>query len=401
MKKHLTSLVLSVLTFGILTIAVPADTIAAEVNSTFIDVEPNQTFSAATTIELNKEYESTFKGDRVSEEDDYYKFELKESGLVTLNVDSSDVKGDVAVLLTNGKVDNRFIKYSSNPGEIGDEQANVGFPAGTYYLVLSAGRAPSEINYSFSVDFEPGEYFEKEDNQLRVEANDLELNKRYKGFFNSNDSIDTYKFTLIEDSTVTLKHKREPESFGWLKIDDRNGENVFKDFQRSNTPFEDRDIVYNVELKAGTYFLEVDEIMQTDLPSFPYEIELSVKSKSEVPWIGRVLIQNEDIVLYNPQGKAHRKLLKGEGLRVFEVQEDRYQVGGGYYVLKGNKGDTLYYYGHVWGKESAMNVYTPDGTLFKKFNPKQTVRVYAVENGRYMVGGGYYVLPTQHVQLDR
>lgn len=122
---------------------------------------------------------------------------------------------------------------------------------------------------------------------------------------------------------------------------------------------------------------------------------------TDITWTGRVLIKSKDMVLYNPQGKVHRKLTQYEGLRVYDVQSDRYQVGGGYYVLKGSKEDTLYYYGHVFSKDRYMYVYSPDGKLYKKFLPMQTARVYSMENGRYQVGGGYYVIPASHVQLDR
>jgi len=99
--------------------------------------------------------------------------------------------------------------------------------------------------------------------------------------------------------------------------------------------------------------------------------------KSNMSHIGRVLIKGTDQVLYNPKGKVHRKLRQNEGLRVYEVQSDRYQVGGGYYVKK-NK-NTLYYFGHIYSNTKGykyMAVYNPSNVLFKNFEPMQTSRVY-------------------------
>lgn len=120
---------------------------------------------------------------------------------------------------------------------------------------------------------------------------------------------------------------------------------------------------------------------------------------TKVSHIGRVLIKGKDMVLYNSKGQVHRKLTQNEGLRVYEVQSDRYQVGGGYYVKKSK--DTLYYVGHVYSKDRYMYVYNPNGKLFKKFVPKQTARVYSTDKGRYQVGAGYYVIPNFNVEFDR
>ncbi|PGT83235.1 hypothetical protein [Bacillus sp. AFS040349] len=130
---------------------------------------------------------------------------------------------------------------------------------------------------------------------------------------------------------------------------------------------------------------------------------LELIPKSNVTHIGRVLIKGTNQVLYNPQGKVHRILRQNEGLRVYEVQNDRYQVGGGYYVMKSK--DTLYYYGHIYSNEKGykyMAIYNPSNELFKNFEPMQTSRVYGItERGLYNVGGGYYVIPASHISLER
>ncbi|MFV2047085.1 hypothetical protein KDJ21_007265 [Metabacillus litoralis] len=381
---------------------------AAEVQSaTPISDEPNDLYSAATPIELNKEYESTFADDKYATDgNDIYKIEIPSSGLVTVKVDSKFVGGTVSVLLTNGKVNNEYLHYVSNPSVMEDETGQVGLPAGTYYLEISGGTFDPNETFNFSVTFEEGDYFEKEDNDTWNIATEMEFNKRYKGFFVSHprtDDGDTYRFTLTKDSTIIINHGKYPTSYGNLRVYDSSGKQVFIDYL-TEIPVDGKDLVNEVTLKAGTYFLEVSEHINHALPSFPYEVEINVKetkASNEYPWIGRVLIQKEGMALYNPNGKVHRKLKKGEGLKVYEIEDDRYQVGAGYYVLKGSGKDTLYYYGHVWAKSFYMYVYTPEGDFFKRFQARQTVRVYGMEDGKYQVGGGYYVIPDTNIQLDR
>lgn len=150
------------------------------------------------------------------------------------------------------------------------------------------------------------------------------------------------------------------------------------------------------------FFPNVDLTGMTKADRSEYIVKANNGKKipeSTVSHIGRVLIKGSDLVLYNPEGKVHRKLKQYEGLRVFEVQNDRYQVGGGYYVKKTK--DTLFYIGHVYNKDQYLYVYKPNGEVFKKFKPMENVQVYSTENGRYDVGAGYYVLPDFHVNFDR
>lgn len=405
MKNLLT--ILTIVIFSLVFLPSAAQVQAEESHGyTNINQEPNEIYSSATPIELNKEYQSTFADDDFRRgSKDIYKIQLPASGVVTVNADSNHVNGIVVVKLSNGKVNNEYLKYTSDPSLIEDETGQVGLPAGTYYLELSAGTNILDVTYHFSVSFEPGNYYEKEDNDTWDLANNIELNKRYKGFFVTNprtDDGDTYKFTLTKDSTIIIKHRKYPNSYGNLRIYDSSGKQIFIDHLLNELPVKGADRINEVSLKAGTYFLELAEYINVNKASFPYELEVEVKKTTDkYPWIGRVLIQKAGMALYNPQGKVHRTLKKGEGLKVYEIQDDRYQVGGGYYVLKGNGKDTLYYFGHVWGKTKYMTVNTPEGRFYKKFAPKQTVRVYGIEDGKYEVGGGYYVLPDTNVQLDR
>nr|WP_154307218.1 bifunctional 2',3'-cyclic-nucleotide 2'-phosphodiesterase/3'-nucleotidase [Metabacillus lacus] len=103
---------------------------------------------------------------------------------------------------------------------------------------------------------------------------------------------------------------------------------------------------------------------------------------------GRVLIR-ENRNMFTPDGKLHRVLQKGEAVKTYEIQSDRYQVGGGYYVLY-NK-NAVYFEGMV-----KMNADTAlmdaSGKVSRQLKKGEQYRVYGVEGNKLMVGGGYYIV---------
>ncbi|MGG3806071.1 hypothetical protein [Metabacillus fastidiosus] len=216
-------------------------------------------------------------------------------------------------------------------------------------------------------------------------------------------------------------------------LTDGRGDDAKRAYTRKDTDFLNRESAENFTIRE-TFFIDSNQVEKdrkyylggpgtTSESSFYYEayfypgVDLTPMSKAErikyvertkngkeiptsnVSHIGRVLIKSKDMFLYNKDGKAHGKLKQYEGLRVYEVQDDRYQVGGGYYVKKTK--DTLFYVGHVYSEGKNMDVYDANGGLFKKFKPRENVRVYSTENGRYQVGAGYYVSPDFHISFDR
>ncbi|MEC2075750.1 hypothetical protein [Metabacillus fastidiosus] len=114
---------------------------------------------------------------------------------------------------------------------------------------------------------------------------------------------------------------------------------------------------------------------------------------------GRVLIKQNGTKLYSPKGAVHRTLKKGEGLKVFKENSSSFDVGGGYYVKKDK--NTLFYTGFIYGTEGPISVYSPNGTLFKKIPIHEAIRVYNFNNGKFEVGGGYYVPADGHILYER
>ncbi|KYD24419.1 hypothetical protein ACPVTF_05145 [Geobacillus icigianus] len=118
-----------------------------------------------------------------------------------------------------------------------------------------------------------------------------------------------------------------------------------------------------------------------------------------VKYIGRLIIKNNNVPMYNLKGKIHRKLKKNEDIRVYGIQKDRYLVGGGYYVLKNS--NTSFYLGTIYSKKGDMVIYNSKRKLYKKIKVNQKVKVYSTKNNVYQVGGGYYVLPQSNIVFQR
>lgn len=114
---------------------------------------------------------------------------------------------------------------------------------------------------------------------------------------------------------------------------------------------------------------------------------------------GRVLIKQAGIKQYTPKGAVHKTLKKGEALKVFKENADSYDVGNGYYVKK--EKNTLFFTGTIYGTEAPLSVYSSNGKLFKKFAIDEPVRAYGFKDGKFQVGGGYYVPAADHILYER
>lgn len=164
-----------------------------------------------------------------------------------------------------------------------------------------------------------------------------------------------------------------------------------------------------VKTQGGTFFNCVEVDSGTGISHFAPNIGLVkfigqagdmyelVKIKDS--HIGRILIKQKDVKLYNSKGKVHRALKKGEGLKVFKENKDSFDVGGGYYVKKGK--DVLFYTGLVYSLDRQIDIYSPQGKVYKKVPIGSTIRIYGFEDGKYLVGGGYYINFDYHIQYDK
>ncbi|WP_066290213.1 glucosaminidase domain-containing protein [Bacillus sp. FJAT-29937] len=105
-------------------------------------------------------------------------------------------------------------------------------------------------------------------------------------------------------------------------------------------------------------------------------------------YIGRLHIKNKDINLYRPDGKVHRKLIPGELIKVFSFDNNAYYVGGGYYIQR-NAGVSFYKGTIQITADSGL--YDSNGSVARTLKKGQVFRVYAIQDNKLDLGGGYFV----------
>ncbi|WP_078431805.1 glycosyl hydrolase family 18 protein [Metabacillus halosaccharovorans] len=114
-----------------------------------------------------------------------------------------------------------------------------------------------------------------------------------------------------------------------------------------------------------------------------------IKQASEMSLhIGRLLIKDQEI-LYKPDGSFHRYLKKGEALRVYTFDQQKYDVGGGYFVKPTR--NVSFYEGFIRPKAN-IPLYNPSGKVHRMIQQNELVRVYSIDRDRFYVGGGYYIV---------
>ncbi|AZB43421.1 DUF839 domain-containing protein [Bacillus sp. FJAT-42376] len=101
---------------------------------------------------------------------------------------------------------------------------------------------------------------------------------------------------------------------------------------------------------------------------------------------GRVLIKSP-MSMYSADGKAVKTLKPGEAIRVYGMEDGKIMVGGGYYVKESPK--AVYYEGIAMMKREVSLM--KDGKASKSLKKGSMARVYGVEGNKLLVGGGYYI----------
>ncbi|MRX72155.1 transglycosylase SLT domain-containing protein [Bacillus lacus] len=84
-----------------------------------------------------------------------------------------------------------------------------------------------------------------------------------------------------------------------------------------------------------------------------------------------------------------RTIGKGENIRIYNYDDQNYDVGGGYVIPKTER-QTRYYLGFTKVKSDTV-LYRPDGTPERTLKAGESFRTYEISPDSYDLGGGYYV----------
>lgn len=220
------------------------------------EVEDNDTFDTANLIENNKVYEGNCsKGS----DKDYYKFEMKQSGLADI------VSNNCYYHLYEEDENNNVyhITYCNSNGDNSSKYTNrVRLAAGNYYLLMSPHQWAGDREYSFSVNmtYESPDDFEQENNNVKSMANEKKTNHWYAGNMNTEEDIDCFKMTILEDSFLSMEFKvpRQIQK-DTLKIGlyDSSMENVLSEATNTENPYLKTKEIF---CPAGVYYVRVENV---------------------------------------------------------------------------------------------------------------------------------------------
>ncbi|WP_066098921.1 PhoX family protein [Bacillus sp. SJS] len=110
------------------------------------------------------------------------------------------------------------------------------------------------------------------------------------------------------------------------------------------------------------------------------------KDEAGAVYNGRILLKSS-MEMYSTDGKVFKTLKAGEAIRVYGMEDGKYNVGNGYYVKQDRK--ALYYEGMVMLKKDVSIM--KDGKTAKTLKKGSMARVYSVDGNKLHVGGGYYI----------
>lgn len=210
----------------------------------------NTTFSTARDLSFNTSNSETMSN---SDSKRYYKFTLDEASVLIINAKSNEDG--------YGYSDCRFTIYDNTKTAIwsggpkyGGEYSSVGLylNGGTYYLRISY--TLKDMSFLITSD-SVGESFtesQDSDNNSQDTANDISLNKKYKGVLCENDDVDYYKFSIPADGKVVLDLNNAANGDIRYTFYDSSFNSAY-----TNVAYEDNKINEAVQLIEGTYYLGI------------------------------------------------------------------------------------------------------------------------------------------------
>lgn len=242
--------------------------------SNYYEKEFNDSLTAANAIELNKFYAGML---RRYDDKDFYKFTLTKPGNIKLLIGNQpDVTWYGHIQDTKGNVYDYMYTDDSEMVK-GYSTAEVGLPAGTYYVKIENYSDGFETPYQMKVQYTATDYYEKEFNNSITTANGLTLNKIYKGNLQNSDDKDFFKFTLTKPGNVALSIKQSPGTIWYVHIQDTKG-NIYTKIYTDDSEMIEGNVAREVGLPKGTYYVLISNYSYGI--DKPYEFQVKYTSSN-------------------------------------------------------------------------------------------------------------------------
>lgn len=187
------------------------------------DGEDDATLNAEAGSDIDSASEISFKTRytgalSVNNAVDFYKITLNSAGCLSIN---GTVKGDFGLKWTvynelGVKMTTFGSYYTDSSTGIGTFEPWIRLTKGEYYLSASKYHSDRSGSYVFNLGFKSANETISEDqggsNNTMDDADEISLNKTYKGQIAYNDGVDYYKFSVPKDENVKMIWKSQDSS---------------------------------------------------------------------------------------------------------------------------------------------------------------------------------------------
>ena len=269
MKRTISKILFATLTAIILSIFVVIGVSAAE---------PNDSKSTATKISLN----TTIYDNLSSSSDvDYFKFTTTSTGYVTITFTHSNSLGSSNLWEVYFLDQSSATIVSMNVGgnELSRSFANIGLPAGEYYIKVNKYSNYSTDSYGLRVSFSSSSVWETEFNDSRNTADPISIGTQYYGTIMHGSDYDYFKFTTTTTGYVTVNFTHE-NSVGssnlWeVYLLDQSGATIVS----MNVGGNELSLnLANIGLPASTYYVKINKYSSYSTDKYGLKISFTAST---------------------------------------------------------------------------------------------------------------------------
>ena len=234
---------------------------AVSAQETFSETESDNdnSIAKANIINQNVQYRGQIADNDI---EDFYKFTISSSSKVSLSFSGDMDRIAIYMLDADGQEVRKSDPSADASGKVNYEY-KYHLIKGTYYIRVTKVYKENLGNYSFKYQItSSNESFvetKASNDNTTVRANKITLGKQYKGQLALNDNIDFYKFTLTDDTKLTIKLTAHDTQEIQLTILDLNGNTKLNTTARDH---QSEETVYNttIALTKGTYYFKVARV---------------------------------------------------------------------------------------------------------------------------------------------
>lgn len=260
----------------------------------FGEEESNDSYDSANFILLGE----TYYGDYSESDDvDIYRFSIAKSSKVEIFVKNVlDNAESVAYTLYEEDINGNVYEIDKVY-----EDRTFRLPKGDYYIKINCTRNYEQYELKVIAKNEALNSFEKENNNIKKQANLKNCNKWYTGNMNTSYDIDYYKISVPKRSYLSLKFKisrGEPDGCIKISLYDKNLNLICEAENTSNPYLETEKVLMN----KGTYYVRVER-------GSSYNYWLNTDYKFYLKQQEYVKLSKEEAVL--KKGKTMQLKLKG------------------------------------------------------------------------------------------